>query len=57
MDKPGREQSSFQVEWTTQYVRITCRPLDGDRANQMIDVANAFGCVLYVPQTDERFAL
>jgi hypothetical protein len=49
-------QSGFEVEWTPQYVWITCRPLDADRANQMIDIANAFGCALFDPQTGARFS-
>jgi hypothetical protein len=49
------DQSSFQVEWTPQCVWVSLRPLDGDRANRIIDMANEFGCALYDPQTDERF--
>ncbi len=51
------EMSSFEVAWTSQYVWITLRPLDHERANQMIDIANSFGCALYDPQTNERFGL
>ena len=50
-------RSSFQVEWSPQHVSITCRPLDESQANAMIDIANAFGCPLYDPQTDERFSV
>jgi hypothetical protein len=49
--------SGFQVEWTSQCVWTSLRPLDGDRANLIVDVANEFGCALYDPQTDERFGL
>jgi hypothetical protein len=47
--------SAFQIEWTPQHVRVTLRPLDEDRANGMIDIANDFGCALYDPQLDKRF--
>jgi hypothetical protein len=50
-------RSGFQVEWTPQCVWASLRPLDGDRANRIIDVANQFGCAAYDPQTDERFGL
>lgn len=50
------QQSSFQIEWTPQCVWVTLRPLDEGRANQMIDIANAYGCALYDPQTSERFS-
>lgn len=50
-------RSGLQVEWTTQCVWSSLRPLDGDRANLIVDVLNEFGCALYDPQTDERFGL
>jgi hypothetical protein len=50
-------RSGFQVEWTPQCIWFSLRPLDGDRANLVVDVANEFGCALYDPQTDERFGL
>lgn len=52
-----RDGSGFQVEWTSQCVWISCRPLDEGRANKMVDIANAFGCALYDPQVNERFGL
>jgi hypothetical protein len=49
------EKSSFQVEWTTQYMVVSCRPLYCDIANGLIDVFNEFHCPLYDPQSEERF--
>jgi hypothetical protein len=47
---------SFQVEWTSQFVGVTCRHVHSDDMNRIIDWAAAFACPLYDRQTDERFA-
>jgi len=50
------ERGSFQVEWSSQYVRVDLRPLDHDIANRFIDImTDRFRCPLYDPQTRERF--
>ena len=49
------EAESFQMEWSPVHVWVTCRPLDIDIANRLIDIALNFGCPLYDPQTGERF--
>ena len=50
------DASSFQVETSAQHVLVELRPLNRDIANTIIDIATEFGCPLYDPQTDERFA-
>ena len=49
------EAKSFQMEWSPVHVWVTCRPLNIDIANRFIDIASEFGCLLYDPQTGERF--
>jgi hypothetical protein len=49
------EDASFQVEWTTRYIVVSCRPLLHDIANRLIDIFDEVGCPLYDPQTEERF--
>jgi hypothetical protein len=48
-------RSGFQIEWTSQCVWASLRPLNEDDANRIIDVANEFDCPLYDPQMNKRF--
>jgi hypothetical protein len=46
---------SFQVTWSRQHYLVTCRHVHSDDMNRLIDIAPGFGCLLYDPQTSERF--
>ena len=46
---------SFQVEWTSQFVGVTCRHVHSHDMNRIIDWAAGFDCPLYDPQTGEQF--
>ena len=64
---PGTEESngfldwevgnnSFQVSSSSQLVRVDCYGGPGEWMNVFIDIGKEFGCPLYDPQTNERFA-
>jgi hypothetical protein len=48
-------EDSFQVEWTRQFLSVTCRHVHTDDMNRIIDWGATFACRLYDPQTGERF--
>jgi len=45
----------FEIEWSPRHIQVGLRPLDGDTANRIIDIAAGLGAPLYDPQNDERF--
>ena len=49
------ELEGFQVEWTGAHVLVTLRPLNGDRANKIVEIASALDAPLFDPQIGERF--
>ncbi|MGC1419410.1 MAG: hypothetical protein WA786_04740 [Acidimicrobiales bacterium] len=53
----GNGEDSFRVTWSDQHVLIDCRHVALDVVNSLVDVATAFSCPLYDPQTGERFRL
>jgi len=55
LDGEGRQSGSFQVSWSPQHVRVDCYGLDYLTMNEFIDIAAAFGCALYDPQTGVRY--
>lgn len=47
---------AFQVFTTEQVFHVSCYGMSGEDMNRLVDLGLAFGCPLYDPQTDERFA-
>ena len=53
-EKEGR--GAFQVATTPYLVEFNCYGMLSDDMNRLIDIMLPFGCFLYDPQTNERFA-
>ena len=51
----GGKRGSFELYWSGQHVHFCCRQLSGDDMNVLVDIAVAFDCRLYDPQTRTRY--
>lgn len=49
------QEASFQVEWSSQHVVVSCRHIANEHMNRLIDIGIAHQCRLYDPQVNERF--
>lgn len=49
-------EGAFEVSTTPQSFRIDCWGLTGEIMNQFIEIGIEFGCYLYDPQTNVRYA-
>jgi hypothetical protein len=45
----------LEVSTSAQHLLVDCRGVSGEGMNRVIEVAAAYDCPLYDPQTDERF--
>lgn len=50
------ERGAFEVSLTDQLFRVDCYGMSGDDMNRFIDIGALFGCPLYDPQINQRFA-
>lgn len=51
----GGNRGAFEIFTTPQFLRVDCYGMSGDDMNQIIDIANEFGCPLFDPQVGKRF--
>jgi len=52
----GGDRGMFEVTLSPRHVHFSCRGLNADDINCLIDIAHEFECPLYDPQVDIRFA-
>jgi hypothetical protein len=51
----GGKRGMFELCSSDQHVHFCCRQMSGDDMNILVDIAVAFDCRLYDPQTGKRY--